>query len=108
MKARAAAAALMPAAALGLAGCANATSTCTVRHQFAIVIFQDGAGNAGTRYITRFRLNVDYGGGAIEHQVIAAHIALKPASGGNPPLIIKTYGVGSAVSCSIDDVRAHR
>jgi len=109
MRPRTLAAALTPAVGMyGLAGCAAAASTCTVRHHYAIVIFQNGTGNPGARLITRFRLTIDYGGGNLQHQVITARIALPPAGGANPPLIIKTYHVGAAVSCTVDGVRARQ
>jgi len=109
MRPRRLAAALTPAVGVyGLAGCAAAASTCTVRHRYAIVVFQNGDGNVGTRLITRFRLNVDYGAGNLQHEVITARIALPPANGSNPPLIIKTYHVGAAVSCTVDGVRARQ
>ncbi len=54
--------AVIPAvAALGLAGCASATTTCVVRHGYAIVIFQNGVGNSSKRFVTRFRVGRAFG-----------------------------------------------
>jgi len=101
--------AVIPAvAALGLAGCASATTTCVVRHGYAIVIFQNGVGNSSKRFVTRFRLNVKYGPQDITRRLINSRITLRAAKGSNPPVIVKAYRVGRAFGCRVDGVAAHR
>ena len=99
---------VLAAAAAGLSGCASAKTTCTVRHHYAIVIFQNGIGSNRKKNITSFELNLRYQGGQTQHWPIRSQITLRPAHGGNPPLIVKTYRVGSAISCTVDHVRAHK
>jgi hypothetical protein len=94
--------------AAALDGCASATVTCTVRHHYAIVIFQNGVGNAGTRIVTSFWLVVRSADDSVQRRQVVARITLRAASGGNPPLMIKTYRVGHAVSCQVEDISAHR
>lgn len=109
MKLRALAAPVgLAAAAASLTGCAAAKTTCTVRHHYAIVIFQDGIGSNRKKVITSFELNLRYQGGQTQHWPIRSLITLPPASGGNPPLMVKTYRVGNASSCSVDHIRAHK
>lgn len=104
----AAALALPTAAALGLAGCATASTTCVVRHQLAIVIFQDGVGNYSGRVITRFRLTLRYGPHGTSSRLVYLHLRLRAARGGNPPLVVQTYRAGPAIGCRADHVKAHR
>ncbi|GEM_PF-5151189 len=92
-------------AALSVAGCARPSATCTVRHHYAIVIFQDGVGESAGRTVTRFRLNVDYGAGNVERWLIRGRIVLAPEDGANPPVIVRTYPVGRALGCRVDQVR---
>ncbi len=107
--ARTAAAAVLPAAAaLGLAGCATASTTCVVRHHLAIVIFQNGVGNYSNRTITRFRLTLRYGPDDAISRLVYPHIALHPAHGGNPPLVVRTFRAGPAVGCRADHIRARQ
>lgn len=101
-----AAALLAPATIVGLASCTSASKLCTVRHRYAIVIFQNGLGNVGKTVVSRFRLNVRYGPSDVRHWLIQAHITLGEVRGHSPGLIVRTYPVGNATSCSIDDVRA--
>jgi hypothetical protein len=109
MKSKVITAAVMPAtAALALTGCAAATTTCVVRHGYAIVIFQNAIGNNGRRFVTRFRLNVKYGPHNISQRLISSRIMLRAAKGGNPPVIVRTYRVGGALGCRVDKVSAHR
>jgi hypothetical protein len=109
MKLRALAAPVgLAAAAASLTACAAAKTTCTVRHHYAIVIFQNGIGNNRNKNITSFELNLRYQGNQAQHWPIRSQITLRPAHGGNPPLIVKTYRVGNAMSCTVDHVRAHK
>ncbi len=101
-------ASLIAMTAIAVAGCASATATCTVRHHYAIVIFQNGMGNFGTRYVTSFLLIVRYPGGSVTRRQLVTPITLRAADGGNPPLMVRTYRVGQALSCAIGDIRAHR
>lgn len=107
--ARTAAAAVLPAAAaLGLTGCATAKATCVVRHHMAIVIFQDGVGNFDNRTITSFRLTLRDGTGYTTSRLIFPHLVVHPAHGGNPPVVVRAYGAGRAVSCRASQVRTRR
>ena len=109
MKLRALAAPVgLAAAAAGLTGCASAKTTCTVRHHYAIVIFQNGIGSNRKKYITSFELNLRYQGNRAQHWPMRTQMTLRPANGGNPPIIVKTYRVGNASSCSVGHVRAHK
>ncbi len=96
------------AAALGLTGCASATTTCVVRHGYAIVVFQNGVGNSSKRFVTRFRLKVKYGPHDIRQRLVNSRITLRAAKGSNPPVIVKAYRVGRAFGCRVDGVAAHR
>ncbi|HEX9034528.1 MAG TPA: hypothetical protein VF834_22010 [Streptosporangiaceae bacterium] len=100
-----AAALLAAAATAGMTSCARAAKLCTVRHHYAIVIFQNGAGNAGKTVVSRFRLNAWYGPASVRHWLIQDHIVLKAVTGYGPALVVKTYPVGDARGCSIDQVR---
>ena len=109
MAARTTAALALPAAAaFGLSGCATASTTCVVRHHLAIVIFQDGVGNYGNRAITRFRLTLRYGSRDGSSRLIYPHLALHPARGGNPPVVVRTYRAGPATGCRADHIRARQ
>jgi hypothetical protein len=109
MKLRALAAPLgLAAAAASLTGCAVAKTTCTVRHHYAIVIFQNGIGSNRPKHLTSFELNLRYQGGGMQHWPMRTQVTLRPANGGNPPLIVKTYRVGNASSCSVNHVRSHK
>lgn len=109
MKAIALAPALAATAAiLGLTACAAATTTCTVRHRYAIVIFQNGFGNNSTTFVTRFRLNVRYGHHNTAHRLIPARISLSAPNGNTPSLAVRTYRVGHARGCTVDKVRTRR
>jgi|SRR5271165_2732633 len=99
---------LAAAAIFGMSGCAAATTTCTVQHRYAIVVFQSGVGNNSASYVTRFRLNVKYGVNDTVHWLIRAHIVLGAAAGNNPPVIVRTYRVGHALGCSVTGVRTHQ
>jgi hypothetical protein len=102
------AAALPATSALLLAGCASATTACAVQHGYAIVVFQNGMGNYHKRIVTRFRLSVRYGPGDTRRRVIGTRLTLGAASGGNPPIIVRSYRVGPALGCHVDKVAAHR
>ncbi len=99
---------VLAATAAGLAGCASARTTCTVRHHYAIVIFQNGIGSNRKKYITSFQLNLVYPGNRMQHWAMRSQITLRPASGGNPPIIVKTYRVGNASRCSVGHVKARK
>ena len=99
---------VLAATAAGLTGCAAAKTTCTVRHHYAIVIFQNGIGSNRKKNITSFELNLRYPGDRMQHWPMRTQITLRPANGGNPPVIIKTYRVGNASSCSVDHIRARK
>jgi hypothetical protein len=109
MKTRILAAFIVPAiATLSLAGCAAASTSCVVRHGYAIVIFQNGMANAGDRFVTHFRLNVKYRPADVVRRFISTRIRLKAANGGNPPVVVRLYPVGKAAACHVDKVGAHR
>jgi hypothetical protein len=94
-------------AALGLTACTPAVSACTVRHHYAIVIFQNGGASVGKTFVTQFRLNVRYSPYYVEHWIMRTRIALKPARGNKLPVVVKTYRVGHARSCHVDKIQAH-
>jgi hypothetical protein len=101
--------AVFPAvAALGLTACASATTTCVVQHGYAIVVFQNGLGNNSRHLVSRFELTVKYGPNEFTRRMIYSRIVLRAASGGNPPVIVRSYRVGKAVGCHVDKVTAHR
>jgi len=109
MKAKFLAATPLAAAAIfGVVGCAAATTSCTVQHHYAIVIFQSGVGNNSASYVTQFRLNVKYGVNDTMHWLIRTDIVLGAATGNNPPLIVRTYRVGHALGCSVTGIRTHQ
>ena len=93
------------AALLGVVGCASTASTCAVRNGYAIVVLENGIGANSNLYLTRFRLNVRYGPQSTAHRLIRQRITLRPAKGGNPRMVVRTYLVGGAQGCSIDRVR---
>lgn len=106
MKTKPLATLLAAATIVGLTSCTSASKLCTVRHHYAIVIFQNGIGNVGKTVVSRFRLNVRYGPSSVRHWLVHAHIPLDEVRGHSPAFIVKTYRVGNATSCSIDDLRA--
>jgi hypothetical protein len=95
-------------AAMGLTACASATTTCVVQHRYAIVVFQNGLGNNSRHVVRRFELTVKYGPNNFIRRMIYSHIVLRSASGGNPPVIVRSYRVGKAIGCEADKVRADR
>lgn len=95
-------------AALGLTACASATTTCVVQHKYAIVVFQNGVGNNSRHLVRRFELTVKYGPNEFTRRMIYTRIVLRAASGGNPPVIVRSYRVGKAVGCDADKVAADR
>jgi hypothetical protein len=95
-------------AAMGLTACASATTTCVVQHRYAIVVFQNGLGNNSRHLVRRFELTVKYGPNNFTRRTIYSRIVLRAASGGNPPVIVRSYRVGKAVGCHADKVTAHR
>lgn len=91
---------------LGVTACSPATTACTVRHHYAIVVFENGGGSVGKTKVTQFRLNVKYSPYNIQHLIKRARFKLKPVKGKGLPVVIKTYWVGHAQSCHVDRVRA--
>jgi len=94
-------------AVIGVTACTPAVTACTVRHHYAIVIFEYGGGGVGKTLVTQFRLNVRYSPYYIQHWIMNTRIALKPARGNQLPVVVKTYRVGHARSCRVDKIRAH-
>jgi len=93
-------------AAFGVTACSPAVSTCTVRHHYAIAIFQNGGASVGNTVVTQFRLNVRYSHNFVQHWIIGMRIVLRPV-GANPlPVVVKTFHVGHARSCHIDRIRS--
>ena len=95
-------------AALGLTACSSATTTCVVQHRYAIVVFQNGLGNNSKHLVRRFELTVKYGPDDFIRRMVYSHIVLRAASGGNPPVIVRSYRVGKAVGCHAARVRGDR
>src|SRR5215469_5131927 len=94
-------------AAVGVTACSPSVSTCTVRHHYAIVIFQNGGASVGNTVVTQFRLNVRYSPYWVQRWTIGTRIVLRPV-GANPlPIVVKTFDVGHARSCSIDRVESN-
>jgi hypothetical protein len=94
-------------AALGVTACTPAVTTCTVRHHYAIVIFQNGGAGVGKSIVTQFRLNVRYSPYYVQRYIMRTHIVLKPTRGSHLPVVVRTYRVGHARSCTVDKIRAH-
>ncbi|HEX5189539.1 MAG TPA: hypothetical protein VFW16_08365 [Streptosporangiaceae bacterium] len=92
-------------AALAVTACSPATTACRVRHNYAIVIFENGGGSVGKILVTQFRLNVKYSPYNIQHIVKTTHFKLKPVRGKGLPVVVKTYRVGPASSCHVDRVK---
>ncbi len=94
-------------AALGVTGCTPAVTKCTVRHHYAIVVFQNGGSSVGKTFVTQFRLNVRYSDDDVQRRIMRSFIVLKPERGNRLPVVVKTYRVGHARSCQVDKIRAH-
>ena len=94
-------------AAFGVTACTPAVAACTVRHHYAIVVFQNGGSSVGKTFVTKFRLNVRYSPYYVQHYIMYTHIALKPARANELPVVVETYQVGHARSCTVDKIRAH-
>ncbi len=90
---------------LGVAACTPAVTACTVRHHYAIVIFENGGGGVGKTLVKQFRLNVKYSPYYVRHKVMNTRITLRPVRGNQLPVTIKTYRVGHARSCRVDRVK---
>jgi hypothetical protein len=93
---------------LGITACSPASTACTVRHHYAIVVFENGGGSVGKTLVTRFRLNVKYGQYNIQRYIKYSRFKLRPVRGKGLPVVIKTYWVGHAVSCHVDHIRTHQ
>ena len=94
-------------AALSVTGCTPAVSKCTVRHHYAIVVFQNGGSSVGKTFVTQFRLNVRYSDDDVQRFIMRSYIVLKPQRANRLPVVVKTYFVGHARSCWIDKIQAH-
>lgn len=95
-------------AGIGVTACSPAVTTCTVRHHYAIAIFQNGGSSVGNTVVWQFRLNVRYSPYFVQHWTIGSRIVLRPV-GANPlPVVVRTYGVGHAQSCRIDHIRTNQ
>ena len=92
-------------ATLGVAACTPAVTACTVRHHYAIVIFENGGGGVGKTFVKQFRLNVKYSPYYVRHKVMNTPIMLRPVRGNHLPVTVKTYRVGHARSCRVDRVK---
>lgn len=91
--------------ALGVTACSPAITACRVRHNYAIVIFENGGGGVGKTLVTRFRLNVKYSSYNIQRLTKSTYIKLKPVRGKGLPVVVKTYWVGQALSCHVDRIK---
>jgi hypothetical protein len=92
----------------GVTACSPAATACTVRHHYAIVVFQNGGGSVGKTKVTQFRLNVKYGPYNTQRYIKRAHFKLRPVKGKRLPVVIKTYWVGRAASCHVDRIKTHQ
>jgi hypothetical protein len=88
-----------------LTGCGVPAAGCVVRHQYAIVLFQNDLGANARSYVTSFRLNVRYGPRYVMHLLMHSSIKLPAGNGGAPPVVVRTYAVGLAHSCSVSSVQ---
>ncbi|MGN6791319.1 MAG: hypothetical protein ACTHJW_02900 [Streptosporangiaceae bacterium] len=108
MKARALSTLIAAAgAALGVTACSPAVTACTVRHHYAIVVFQNGGASVGKTLVKQFRLNVKYSPYYTKRTIKDTHFSLKPARGSKLHVVVKTYRVGHASSCHIDHIKTH-
>ena len=94
-------------AAVGLTACSPAVTVCTVRHHYAIVVFQNGGASVGNTLVKHFRLNVKYSPFYTQRTIKYAHFSLKPARG-KPHIVVKTYWVGHARSCHVDHIKTNQ
>src|SRR5260221_2967219 len=94
-------------AATGVTACTPAVTACTVRHHYAIVIFENGGGSVGKNFVTPFRLNVRYSPYYVQHWIMKTRIALKPPPGNQLPAVLKTYRVGHSRSRQVAQRPGH-
>jgi len=97
----------MTGAAAGLTACTPAVTACTVRHHYAIVVLENGGSTVGKAVVKQFRLNVRYSPYLVQHRMIYERIKLPPVRGNQLPVAIRTYRVGRARSCGVDNVRTY-
>jgi hypothetical protein len=93
-------------AAFGVTACKPAVTACTVRHHYAIAMFQNGGAGVGNTVVTQFRLNVRYSPYFVQHWIIGMHIVLRPVRANQLPVVVRTFHVGHAHSCSVDRIRS--
>jgi|SRR5262245_16879254 hypothetical protein len=96
------------AAAVGVTACSPAITACTVRHHYAIVVFQNGGASVGKTLVKQFTLNVKYSPYYTQRTIKDAHFGLKPARGSNVHVVIKTYWVGHARSCHVSHIKTNQ
>jgi hypothetical protein len=92
-------------ATFGVTACSPAATACTVRHHYAIVVFENGAGSIGKTEVTQFRLNIKYSPYNIQRYIKSSRFKLRTVKGKTLPVVIKTYWVGHAQTCHVDRVR---
>jgi hypothetical protein len=95
-------------AAAGVTACSPAVTACTVRHHYAIVVFENGGATVGKTLVTQFRLNVKYSPYYTQRTIKYRHFTLKAAKGHKLHVVVKTYWVGHARSCHVDHIRTHK
>jgi len=93
--------------AVGVTACSPAVSMCTVRHHYAIVVFQNGGASVGKTLVKQFRLNVKYSPFYTQRTIKYTHFSLKPARG-KPHIVVKTYRVGRARGCHVDHIKTNQ
>jgi hypothetical protein len=94
-------------AAFGVTACTPAVAACTVRHHYAIVVFENGGAGVGKSFVTQYRLNVTYSPNYVQRYIMRTLIALKPVGANELPIVVRTYQVGHARSCTVDKIQAH-
>ncbi len=95
-------------ATVGLTACSPAVTACTVRHHYAIVVFENGGASVGKTLVKQFRLNVKYSPFYTQRTIKYAHFRLKPARGNKLHVVVKTYRVGHARSCHVDHIKTNQ
>jgi len=94
-------------AAFSMTACTPAVAACTVRNHYAIVIFQNGGAGVGNSFVTQYRLNVRYSPYYVQRYIMRTLIVLKPVQANELPVVVRTYQVGHARSCTVDKIQAH-
>ncbi|MDR2987607.1 MAG: hypothetical protein LBV34_22500 [Nocardiopsaceae bacterium] len=93
------------AAVVGISACSPAVTACRVRHHYAIVVFENGGGGVGKTLVKQFRLNVKYSPYYTMRTIKYERFTLKPVKGNGLPVVVKTYKVGHARSCTVDHIK---